>query len=124
MFQDKDMVKYGMEKWESGSGQNLWVHSRENCKGPYCPIHNPSDHHMKDWPVHWRDDRKIMERICVHGVGHPDPDDISDDDGTHGCCGCCDSPGPFSGVPTTRDTVEDVLEANMMNGNREMIFDE
>ena len=43
-----------------------------------------------------------MERICKHGVGHPDPDDLafkkriaekfgrdSYDEGIHGCCGCC-----------------------------------
>jgi hypothetical protein len=34
-----------------------------------------------------------MERICSHGIGHPDPDDISiingKDDGAHNCDGCC-----------------------------------
>jgi hypothetical protein len=38
-----------------------------------------------------------MERICSHGVGHPDPDDIAfkfengldDAMGVHGCDGCC-----------------------------------
>jgi hypothetical protein len=34
-----------------------------------------------------------MERKCTHGVGHPDPDEIriinGEDDGTHGCDGCC-----------------------------------
>jgi len=47
---------------------------------------------MRDWPVYWRDDRKIVERICVHGIGHPDPDqaDFLIDAGmTHGCDGCC-----------------------------------
>lgn len=105
-----------LEKWTSGTGQNVLVHTKESCKGPHCPIHNPSDHHMKDWPLHWRDDRHIMERICKCGVGHPDPDDISDDSGIHGCCGCCTA-------PPERDTVEDCLEANMMNGNPKMIFE-
>ena len=119
------------EKWTSGTGQNLLVHTKDSCKGPHCPIHNPSDHHMKDWPLHWRDDRKIMERICIHGVGHPDPDDISDDSGIHGCCGCCDSPGvqdsatrPPEPFPAEPDTMENVLNANMMNGNPDMVFDE
>lgn len=40
------------------------------------------------WPQHWRGDRHLMERICPHGVGHPDPDDINPD-GVHGCDGCC-----------------------------------
>jgi hypothetical protein len=41
-----------------------------------------------------------MERVCEHGVGHPDPDHVShirrvkgDDyanvDAIHGCDGCC-----------------------------------
>ena len=44
---------------------------------------------MRDWPQHFRDDRGIMERICPHGVGHPDPDDYLAGDGMHGCDGCC-----------------------------------
>jgi hypothetical protein len=45
---------------------------------------------MKTWPLHWRYDRGILERICPHGVGHPDPDDkASASDGIHGCDGCC-----------------------------------
>ena len=41
--------------------------------------------------THWREDRFIMERICEHGVGHPDPDDkrVREGDGVHGCDGCC-----------------------------------
>ena len=34
-------------------------------------------------------DRRIMERICPHGVGHPDPDDVLNQDRVHGCDGCC-----------------------------------
>jgi hypothetical protein len=34
-----------------------------------------------------------MERICEHGIGHPDPDDrrirTGEDMGDHGCDGCC-----------------------------------
>jgi len=64
------------------------VHSEEQCKGQPCTIHNRSDHNMRHFPQHWRSDRRIMERICPHGVGHPDPDEI-DPDTTHGCDGCC-----------------------------------
>jgi hypothetical protein len=71
-----------------------------NCSKYGCSIHNPSNHNMKDWPTHWRDDRGMMERICEHGVGHPDPDHInwvSRNVGPraasvvsiHGCDGCC-----------------------------------
>ncbi len=75
-------------------GQRLVkVHDPDKCIGEFCTIHNPSDHHMKDWPQNWRSDRGIMERICPeHGVGHPDPDDPKIKlpyEGIHGCCGCC-----------------------------------
>ena len=88
-----------MEKYITGTGQIIYVHDKEDCTGNCC-IHNPSDHHMKDWPTHWRDDRMLMERICPHGIGHPDPDDIefkrkkfgdkvADIESVHGCDGCC-----------------------------------
>ena len=74
-------------------------HKKKDCDGTYtyCCFHNPSDHHMKDWPMTIRDDRGMMtERICPHGVGHPDPDSMawmkrtgSEDTGIHGCDGCC-----------------------------------
>lgn len=64
-------------------------HSPSVCKGHPCTIHNRTKHHMRSWPQHWRSDRRIMERICPHGVGHPDPDERKDIDTTHGCDGCC-----------------------------------
>jgi len=86
-----------METYITGTGQVIKVHNKSDCKGQYCCIHNPSNHFMKDWPTHWRDDRGLMERICKHDVGHPDPDDLAhkkrigdpDSEGVHGCCGCC-----------------------------------
>lgn len=91
-----------MEKYTTGTGQHLKVHNKEKCKHTHCPIHNPSDHCMVDWPTHYRDDRGIMERICIHGTGHPDPDDWKiqngKDDGIHGCCGCCENL-VYSGLP-------------------------
>ncbi len=97
------------ETWTSGTGQKLLVHAKETCSGEFCCIHNPSQHHMSDWPLHYRNDRGIMERICKCGVGHPDPDDLAFrrstavalkllgktgtfDEGVHGCCGCCTPP--------------------------------
>jgi hypothetical protein len=47
---------------------------------------------MRAFPQHWRTDRKIIERICPHGVGHPDPDDpkmMEVYEAIHGCDGCC-----------------------------------
>lgn len=91
-----------MEKYTTGTGQEMLVHDKADCKGRNCSIHNPSDHPLKDCPTHWRSDRALMERICEHGVGHPDPDDLafkkdilgwSDDrisgEAIHGCDGCC-----------------------------------
>jgi hypothetical protein len=88
-----------MEPYETGTGQVVLVHTIDQCRGRPCAIHNPSRHHMRDWPTHWRDDRMMMERMCKHGVGHPDPDDLAfkmetgnnDSAGIHGCCEerCC-----------------------------------
>lgn len=66
----------------------LRVHEAEFCKGRACCIHNPSDHHMREWPQLYRLDRGMMERTCTHGVGHPDVDDINPNH-SHGCDGCC-----------------------------------
>ena len=84
-------VRMNMEEYITGTGQKVSVHDRETCKWEHCCIHNPSDHHMKDWPTNWRRSRRMMERMCPHGVGHPDPDDIahSKNSGVHGCDGCC-----------------------------------
>jgi hypothetical protein len=81
-------------------GGTLRVHRPEDCLGPNCVVHNPSDHPLKDAPLNWRGDRSLMERICEHGTGHPDPDDIAfkrlaygderaDAEANHGCDGCC-----------------------------------
>lgn len=75
-------------------------HNPRNCKGETCCLHNRSDHRMRDFPQHWREDRKLMERMCAHGVGHPDPDalahieavdgkEAADIESVHGCDGCC-----------------------------------
>lgn len=64
------------------------MHAADKCAGVSCTIHNRSDHKIRAFPQSWRGDRGIMERICPHGVGHPDPDEINQDR-THGCDGCC-----------------------------------
>lgn len=83
-----------INEWVDSTGATLYnVHRAESCKGRPCCIHNVSNHHMKTWPQLYRFDRRIMERVCTHGVGHPDPDDFRIlnklDNGIHGCCGCC-----------------------------------
>lgn len=85
------------DTFEVGGIVFIDVHPSDQCAGEFCVMHNPSDHHMRRWPMHWRSDRALMERICPnHGVGHPDPDDLAyhvrQGDGwqtVHGCCGCC-----------------------------------
>jgi hypothetical protein len=50
----------------------------------------------------------LVERLCVHGVGHPDPDSVAYFDrhevrgiDVHGCDGCCTKLTGAPGVPTT-----------------------
>lgn len=95
--------------------QGVRVHARSKCAGRALPccIHNPSNHKMKDWPLNWRSDTYLMERLCQHQIGHPDPDHVAymrsltPNDHTvcpgpslcefphyewqaiHGCDGCC-----------------------------------
>ena len=72
-------------------------HQEDKCRGTTCVMHNPREGAHRAMPLLWRDDRGIFERICDHGVGHPDPDQfeywnsagILDSEGIHGCDGCC-----------------------------------
>lgn len=93
---DFEWIPDWMERREV-DGRTLIMHKEEVCHPP-CPVHAPSEHHMTDWPLFWRQDRGIFERGCPHGVGHPDPDTIkyllatdpqNGDRGVHGCDGCC-----------------------------------
>lgn len=84
------------EIYITGTGQKILVHEKAVCQGNHCVIHNPSTHCMSEYPTHWRDDRKLMERICPHGIGHPDPDHLNhlgpemmEWESMHGCDGCC-----------------------------------
>lgn len=82
-------------------GRLLNTHAAGQCSGTHCTIHNPSDHPLNKAPLNWREDRQLMERICTHGVGHPDRDGLAhlrkalgDKYATyafdrHGCDGCC-----------------------------------
>jgi hypothetical protein len=84
------------EMWSMVGGEVLdGVHPAEVCSAP-CPLHSPSVHRMASWCLYWRDDSRLFERICPHGVGHPDPDDLAfkrshgnPHYGVHGCDGCC-----------------------------------
>lgn len=89
----------------TGGQQLVNVHPTALCQGNPCAIHNPSSHHMNTWRQHFRQDRYLTERICPHGIGHPDPDHVTylkrtaNPDKTraatiHGCDGCCKPPNP------------------------------
>lgn len=83
-------ARLGMEEHDLG-GERLIVHGQASCEPP-CPVHAPSDHPLAEARLHWRSDRGLWERICVHGTGHPDPDEYASHAyETHGCCaaGCC-----------------------------------
>lgn len=103
----KDIV-IRSESWREYRG--VRIHDEDECsalsaKGKfkaavYCPFDKPSDHKMVGWPMDIRLDafaRGLVERMCPHGVGHPDPDSVQfmvtaskqRSWGTHGCDGCC-----------------------------------
>jgi hypothetical protein len=77
------------------------IHKAADCTGRHCVIHDPSDHAMASFKTNWRHGGMFdikpphMERICPHGVGHPDPDDVAfwhsrgENVSVHGCDGCC-----------------------------------
>lgn len=78
-------------------------HTKDKCAGQRCIFHNPTKHKMRKWPMNLRLDAwaaPLIERICEHGVGHPDPDSVDYMErvspkgskgtwGVHGCDGCC-----------------------------------
>lgn len=86
-----------MAKYTVVSGVRLRnVHAPDKCRGRACVIHAPTEHHMSTWTLHYREDRAIFERLCRHGIGHPDPDQFEFWEETnqewqavHGCDGCC-----------------------------------
>ncbi len=73
------------------------VHEEADCAGRHCTIHNSSAHHMRLWPLVWRNDKKVFERTCPHGTGHTDLDQVAFLRSTgrayranHACgCRCC-----------------------------------
>lgn len=78
--------------------QNIIHHSKTDCDGPPCCFHSPSLHAMVESPYNLRSDLGVplIERICGHGIGHPDPDSVAwlERHGhhgfdIHGCDGCC-----------------------------------
>jgi hypothetical protein len=53
------------------------THGPSQCAGSTCCIHNPSDHHMVAWPIHFDMKKAALAlRMCEHGYPHPDPDSL------------------------------------------------
>jgi hypothetical protein len=84
------MKRLNDNRWMDDFGQVInSVHSMSDCAGEFCTIHKPSKHSMLGFPQLWRTDAGFMERVCPHGVGHPDPDDVYSQGRAHACDGCC-----------------------------------
>lgn len=80
----------------------IMAHPASACAGQSaCPLHNRSVHALRAMSQHWRGDRGIIERVCEHDIGHPDPDQWdywvatlgkkgAGAESTHACDGCCE----------------------------------
>lgn len=103
-----------MAEWTDDFGTKLVdVHEQWQCMKGNCTIHKPSDHRMRSFKQRWRSDRALMERVCEHGIGHPDPDEIGLDEsgrGVHGCDGCCLEVMEFNLPDSSVDGVELVVK--------------
>lgn len=78
-------------QYRTGTGQLLSTHDRLRCVWKWCVIHSPMPGPWDGWPTHWRTDRRIMERMCPHGVGHPAAEEYmihAEGALIHGCDGC------------------------------------
>jgi hypothetical protein len=95
-YERAEAVKKIAKLLQNTAKRVVGIHSKQSCLGP-CPFHSPSKHHMIRWEKNIRYDRGcLVERICKHGIGHPDPDSLKwinkiglKDSGVHGCDGCC-----------------------------------
>jgi len=81
-------------------GYYLRTHAEsEDCYEHGCSIHFPTPtavENVEHWPYLWRSDRSLLERLCSHSIGHPDPDAANFNirmgrpyENDHGCDGCC-----------------------------------
>lgn len=92
-----------LEPTQGAMGKTIWHHRREECSAirggnDYCPFHRPSLHAMIEEPMLMRE-TGLIERVCIHGIGHADPDSAAFLDrvydqppgtwATHGCDRCC-----------------------------------
>lgn len=87
----------GKVEFTHSSGSILRTHEETlDCYDYGCVVHFPSHQRLSEAPYNWREDTGVMERICPHGVGHPDLDSANHYlrlgmgyMNVHGCDGCC-----------------------------------
>jgi hypothetical protein len=68
------------------SGQRLHHHRASECRGECC-LHGTATAAVCRLGRAWRSDRRMLEHVCSHGIGHPCPSTAGDT--IHGCDGCC-----------------------------------
>lgn len=91
-----------MDSFLNPDGVKWTIHGKEGCNGKPCAFHNPTNHHMNSWPLDLNKEKNLLfERVCKHGVRHPDPDSYnylsslepskSAELMNHDCDNCCKS---------------------------------
>lgn len=94
----------GTRLYVHGDCTTEWEIDGKKVALPACPIHNEPDWALKGAPILYRHDVDVIERICLHGTGHPDiaylafisalyGEQAAATRGVHGCCGCCSETG-------------------------------
>lgn len=52
------------------------IHNPTQCAGRPCVFHNPSDHALSKAKVSYNESLHRVERVCSHGIHHPDVDEV------------------------------------------------
>jgi len=94
--QDPDWMALHTEQEQALMGRWVGIHQPDALCETVCVVHNPSQGMHRTLTPIWRTDLQILERICPHGIGHPDPDQTLylAQSGQmakvlHSCDGCC-----------------------------------
>jgi hypothetical protein len=70
-FHDEDYLAPSENSFTTDTGVTLYnVHQPGKCVGTFCVVHNPAPGPWGTWDTHWRDDWRLMVRICPHDVHH------------------------------------------------------
>lgn len=114
MYLVKDKDGYYKDTSDTPNGEikgRLSSHYPSECIGDHpCALHDTaSNHPLSEAPLFWRSDKGLLERICAHGVGHPDYDSTKylesigkDPKDVHACDGCCVLLNPTRTCPTCK----------------------